>query len=72
MIAKGDHVVVEKAVTATHKGEYSGIPSTGREIDTGGHATFRIEDDRIAEINGTTNNLRALVQLGVIELPLVD
>lgn len=72
MVADGNHVVVEKTVTATHRGEYMGIPATGRQIDTGGHATFRIEGGRIAEINGTTNNLRALVQLGVLELPLAD
>lgn len=70
VVAEGDHVVVEKAVTATHQGGYMGVPATGREIETGGHATFRIEDGRIADVNGTTNNLRALVQLGVIELPL--
>lgn len=70
VVAEGDHVVVEKTLTATHQGEFMGVPATGREIDIGGHATFRIEDGRIAEINGTTNNLRALVQLGVLELPL--
>lgn len=71
MVAEGNHVMVEKSLTATHRGEYMGIPATGRELHTGGHATFRIEDGRIAEINWTTNNLRALVQLGVVELPLV-
>lgn len=71
MVAEGDHVMVEKTLTATHRGEYMGIPATGREIETGGHATFRIEEGRIAAINGTTNNLRALVQLGVLEWPLV-
>lgn len=70
MVAEGEHVMVEKTLTATHRGKYMGIPATGREIDTGGHATFRIEAGRIAEINGTRNNLRALVQLGVVELPL--
>lgn len=72
VVAEGKHVVVEKILTATHRGEYMGIPPTGREINTGGHATFRIEEGRIAEINGTTNYLRALVQLGVLELPLVS
>lgn len=48
-----------------------GIPATGREIDIGGHATFRIEEGRTAEINGTTNYFRALVQVGVLESPLV-
>lgn len=70
VVAEGDWVAVEKAMTATHEGEYMGIPATGRRIDIGGHATFRIEGGRIAKISGTNNVLRALVQLGVIELPL--
>lgn len=72
MVAEGDWVALRKTFTGTHEGELHGLPATGRTVEVGGHATFRFEDGLIVEINGTNNLLRALVQLGFLELPLVE
>lgn len=72
MVAEADWVALRKTFTGTHEGELHGLPATGRTVEVGGHATFRFEDGLIVEINGTNNILRALVQLGFLELPLVD
>jgi len=49
MIAEGDKVMVRFISTGTHRGEFNGIPPTGRRIAIQEVAILRIKDGRIVE-----------------------
>ena len=49
MIVEGDRVATRFTSRATHRGEFMGIPATGRRIEIGEVAIFRMRDGRIAE-----------------------
>jgi predicted ester cyclase len=55
--------------TATHTGEFQGIPSTGKRITVSGIWIERIADDRIVERWGVFDMLGVMQQLGVITTP---
>jgi predicted ester cyclase len=69
MIAEGDKVVARLTVSATHKGDFMGIPATGK------HATISVTDiNHVA--NGQSvehwsdmDTLGLMQQLGVIPAP---
>jgi steroid delta-isomerase-like uncharacterized protein len=68
LIAEGDKVVGRQVVTGTHRGEYMGIPPTGRSVTYNEIFIFRVADDgRIAEIWGVVDVLAQLRQLGVVQ-----
>jgi len=66
LFAEGDKVACRFTITATHKGEYQGIPPTGKKITFQGINIFRIADSKIAEIWSRLNLLGMMQQLGVI------
>ena len=66
LIAEGDMVVKRWTARSTHKGEYMGIPPTGKAIVVVGCNVLRIEGDKIAECWAHTDMLGMLQQLGVI------
>ena len=49
IIAEGDKVVACWRTSATHTGEWWGIPPTDREVEFAGVSCFRIADGKIAE-----------------------
>ncbi len=49
MIAEGDEVAVRYVFDGTHRGEFLGIPATGREIRLTGIALWRILGQEIVE-----------------------
>lgn len=53
-------------VTGTHRGEYMGIPPTGRSVTYSEIIVFRFEDGRIAETWGVVDVLAQLRQLGAL------
>lgn len=66
LIAEGDKVVSRNTVTGTHKGEYMGLPPTGKAVTYNEIFIFRVEDGRIAETWGVVDVLSQMKQLGVI------
>jgi steroid delta-isomerase-like uncharacterized protein len=68
-VSEGDKVVSRLAITGTHQGEFMGIPATGKSFSIGAIAIFRIEDGKIAERWGETDNIGMMQQLGVIPAP---
>ena len=66
VIAEGDRVVARNTVTGTHRGEYRGMPPTGRSVTYGEIFIFRFEDGRIAEIWGVVDVFAQLRQLGAV------
>jgi steroid delta-isomerase-like uncharacterized protein len=65
-IAEGDRVVERWTMTATHVGDWLGIPATGKRIVVAGMDISRLEDGRLAEHWTQMDALGMLQQLGVI------
>ena len=66
MIAEGDKVVTRYSFRGTHKGEYMGIPATGRQIVSTSILISRIADGKIAEEWQEFDGYRFMQQLGAI------
>ena len=64
LIAEGDKVVSRNVVTGTHRGEYLGIPPTGKSVTYNEIFIFRFRDGRIAETWGVVDVLSQMRQLG--------
>ena len=68
-IAEGDKVVHHWTMTATHKGEFQGIPPTGKKLTWTGITIVRIADDKIVERRANVDVLSILQQIGVVPPP---
>ena len=66
LIAEGDKVVSRNTVTGTHKGEYVGVPPTGKSVTYNEIFIFRLVNGRIAEQWGVADVLSQMQQLGAI------
>ena len=66
MIAEGDKVATRFTYRATHKGEFMGIPPSGKQVTFTGIRIFRFDGGTIAEQWGESDNLGFMQQLGVI------
>jgi predicted ester cyclase len=66
MVAEGDKVAVRVTHRMTHKGEYMGLPATGKKIEGTVFAIFRIIGGKFTECWATTDNLNFMQQLGAI------
>jgi steroid delta-isomerase-like uncharacterized protein len=49
VIAADDKVAVRVSFRGTHRGEFQGIPATGREVHYVSHEIYRVEDGLFAE-----------------------
>jgi len=65
LIAEGDRVAERWTGRGTHRGEFQGIPPTGKQVAVPGVVFYRIRDGRITEFRGSFDMLSMLQQLGV-------
>lgn len=65
-LAEGDKVMNRWTAHGTHKGEFMGIPPTGREVTVVGMSVARIVDGKIVEEWSLIDMFSLLQQLGVI------
>ena len=49
MLVDGDRVVVRGIDRGTHRGDYTGLPASGREVTTTWIEIFRMEKGKAAE-----------------------
>jgi len=66
VIAEGNKVMKIWTVNCTQKGDFMGIPATGKSIVVKGIEMFLIKDGKITELWASMDNLGMLTQLGVI------
>jgi steroid delta-isomerase-like uncharacterized protein len=67
VIASGDKAVARLQVTGTHKGEFMGIPATGKSVSVNLIDITRFGDDGLAREHwGVVDQLALMQQLGVI------
>ena len=69
MIAEGDKVVQRFTARGTHKGEFMGIPPTGKQVTVTGIAIDRIAGNKIVENWANMDMLGMMQQLGVVPPP---
>jgi steroid delta-isomerase-like uncharacterized protein len=67
VLADDGTVMKEWTVTATHEGEYAGIPPTGRELEMSGMAKIRTEDGKVQEDHLYFDRQEMAEQLGLLE-----
>jgi len=69
MVAEGDKVAVRFDVIATHKGEFLGIPPSGKKVSFGGTAFLTIIDGKVSEEWATADMMGLMQQIGAISAP---
>ncbi len=69
MVAEGDNVVARFTARGIHKGNFMGLPATGKPIIMTGIEIFRIKDGKITELWAEANLLGLMQQLGIIPMP---
>jgi steroid delta-isomerase-like uncharacterized protein len=65
-VAEGDKVVTHKTFHGTHKGEFMGIPPTGKKVAIELIDIFRIAEGKFAEHWAVSDMMSLMQQLGVI------
>lgn len=63
LLVDGSWVAAHFIDSGTHRGPWRHLPPTGRRIRTQEFAVYRFEQERIAEVWGTADNLSGLEQL---------
>lgn len=66
LVAEGNKITKVWTVHCTHKGEFMGIPATDKKVVVKGIEVFRLENDKIAELWASMDNLGMMQQLGAI------
>ena len=66
MIAEGDKVAVSINVTGTYKGEFQGIPPTGKQVSFTAMDILTIIDGKITEEWATADMMGLMQQIGAI------
>lgn len=69
VIAEGDRVVLRWDFHGTNKGEFMGIPPTGKEGRVTGVSIFRLADGKVREAWAESDALGLLTQLGLARPP---
>lgn len=65
-VAEGEQVMTHKTFTATHRGEFLGVPATGRNVSFDVIDILRVVDGRLTEHTMVFDQFGLLKQLGAI------
>ena len=68
-LESGDAVTIRFTMTGTHRGEFMGVPATGRQIVLPGITILHFEGDTVIERWSCADMLALLVQLGAVPPP---
>ena len=69
IVAEGDKVVIRQTWSGTHKGEFMGIPPTGKSVSFGVIDIIRIAGGKFVEHWGQMDSMGMMQQLGAIPTP---
>ena len=69
LIAEGDKVVARWRSRATHRGDYMGMPPSGKEVQIMGISVYRIEEGKIAQEWTVEDQFGLMQQIGAIPEP---
>jgi steroid delta-isomerase-like uncharacterized protein len=68
-IAEGDKVLTRFEWTGTHRGEFLGVPATGRSVKVWGMVIDQLQSGRIKDTRIIMDSLGLMMQLGVFPPP---
>jgi steroid delta-isomerase-like uncharacterized protein len=68
-VAEGNKVVTRFEWTGTHRGEFLGVPATGRQVKVWGIVIDRLESGKIKDTRIIMDALGLMMQLGVFPPP---
>ena len=67
LIAEGDKVVAHFSCSGTHRGEWLGVPATGRRFEQVDEIyIFEARDGKLISAIGVEDNLTRMRQLGIV------
>jgi steroid delta-isomerase-like uncharacterized protein len=66
IMANGDMVTARFTTRGIHKGEFMGLPPTGKAITMTGIEIFRINEGKVTELWGEANRMGLMQQLGIL------
>jgi steroid delta-isomerase-like uncharacterized protein len=66
MIAEGDTVAARWTVRGTHRGEFQGIPASGKQVTLSGNTVHHLKDGKLSETWLSFDNMELLQQLGAV------
>jgi len=69
IIAEGDKVVIRQTWTGTHKGEFMGVPPTGKSVSIGVIDIIRVDGGKFVEHWGQMDSMGLMQQLGAAPMP---
>ena len=72
LVAEGDKVAVSVNVTGTYKGEFQGIPATGKQVSFTAMDILTIVDGKITEEWATADMMGLMQQIGAIPQRLAN
>lgn len=64
-IVDGDHIASHWTCTGTHKGDFLGIPPTGKRVEVNGMTLAQVKDGKVVRERVYFDRLGMLEQLGV-------
>ncbi len=70
ILAEGDKVVIRMTWSGTHKGEFMGVPATGKRVSFGVIDIIRITNGKLVEHWGQMDSMSLMQQLGAIPAPV--
>jgi predicted ester cyclase len=65
-LSAGNMEACHVVLTGTHRGELAGIPATGKSVEFDCTDIIRVEQGKVAEHWGTTDNLSLMQQIGAV------
>jgi steroid delta-isomerase-like uncharacterized protein len=68
-IAEGDKLVVRQTWTGTHKGDFMGVPPSGKKVSFGVIDILQFSDGKILAHWGMIDNMGLMQQIGAIPAP---
>ncbi len=69
VVVQGDKVATRGVVSGTHKGEFNGIPATGKRVEVPWMDMWRVQNGKFVENWVRLDMLAMLTQLGVVPPP---
>lgn len=69
VVSSGDMIAYRMSLTATHSGDFMGVPATGRRITMSETHIEHIRDGKIVSHSGDIDMLGLLQQIGAVPAP---
>ena len=69
IVAEGDKVVIRQTWSGTQKGEFMGVPPTGKSVSFGVIDILRIAEGKFVEQWGLMDSMAMMQQLGAMPAP---